>query len=101
MDRPDSRSYHRTNKPFRKRTRLTFTLFHHLLVSLELPLIFKKNFTRGFGDSKRVDQELQQLIYLTTFRFVTVLCFAYNQSIVCSFICASAGWELPSENCVW
>ncbi|KAK2357333.1 hypothetical protein QL285_094617 [Trifolium repens] len=55
------------------------SLFHHLLVSLELPLIFKKNFTSGFGDSKRVDQELQQLIYLTTFRFVTVFCFAYNQ----------------------
>jgi hypothetical protein len=34
---------------------------------------FRKNFTSGFGDSKRVDQEL------TTFRLVTVLCFAYNQ----------------------
>jgi hypothetical protein len=40
---------------------------------------FRQNFTGGFGYSKRVDQELQQLIYLTTFRLVTVLCFAYNQ----------------------
>ncbi|KAK2425357.1 pentatricopeptide repeat-containing protein, mitochondrial [Trifolium repens] len=28
----------------------------------------RKNFTSGFGDNKRVDQELPQLIYLTTFR---------------------------------
>lgn len=37
---------------------------------------FRRNFISGSGDSMRVDQGLQPLIYLTTFRFASHFSFS-------------------------